>query len=67
MKYFTIAGIIAHIAVILYLIFSFVIGDINFINWEQDYRLNYILSLILSLIVSLPFLFSCATWDNLGK
>ena len=67
MKYFTIAGIIAHIAVILYLIFSFVIGDINFINWEQDYRKDYILSLILSLIVSLTFLFSCETWDNLGK
>ena len=67
MKYFTIVGIIAHIAVILYLIFSFVIGDINFINWEPNYRLNYILSLGLSLIVSLTFLFSCATWDNLGK
>jgi len=67
MKYFTIIGIIAHIAVILYLIFSFVIGDFNFINWEQDYRKDYILSLILSLIVSLTFLFSCETWDNLGK
>jgi len=33
MKYFTIAGIIAHIAVILYLIFSFALGDFNFINW----------------------------------
>jgi len=63
MKYFTVIGVIAHIAVILYLIFSFVIGDINFINWEQDYRINY----ILSLIVSLAFLFSCATWDNLDK
>jgi len=67
MKYFTITGIIAHIAVILYLIFSFVMGNINFINWEQDYRINYILSLIVSFIVSLTFLFSCATWDNLGK
>jgi formate hydrogenlyase subunit 3/multisubunit Na+/H+ antiporter MnhD subunit len=67
MKYFTIVGIITHIAVILYLIFSFVIGDINFINWEPNYRLNYILSLILSLIISLAFLFSCETWDNLGK
>jgi len=42
MKYFTIVGIIAHIAVILYLLFSFIIGDFNFINWEQDYREFYI-------------------------
>jgi len=41
MKYFTIAGIIAHIAVILYLIFSFVIGDINFINWLIKDRAMY--------------------------
>jgi hypothetical protein len=42
MKYFTIVGIIAHIAVILYLFFSFMVGDINFINWEQDHRKIYI-------------------------
>ena len=42
MKYFTIAGIIAHIAVILYLLISFLAGDINFINWLQDYRESYI-------------------------
>jgi hypothetical protein len=42
MKYFTITGIITHIAVILYLIFSFALGDFNFINWEQDGRLGYI-------------------------
>jgi hypothetical protein len=42
MKYFTITGIITHIAVIFYLLFSFIIGDFNFINWEQDYREFYI-------------------------
>jgi hypothetical protein len=42
MKYFTITGIITHIAVILYLIFSFILGDFNFINWEQDHREFYI-------------------------
>ena len=52
MKYFAITGIITHIAVILYLIFSFVIGDTNFINWEPNYRLNYILSLGLSCLFS---------------
>ncbi len=42
MKYFTITGIITHIAVILYLLFSFIIGDFNFINWEQDHRQIYV-------------------------
>jgi hypothetical protein len=42
MKYFTIVGIITHIAVILYLTFSFVLGDFNFINWEQANREFYI-------------------------
>jgi hypothetical protein len=42
MKYFTIAGIIAHIAVILYLIFSFVLGDLNFINWLIKERVVYV-------------------------
>ena len=42
MKYFTIVGIIAHIAVILYLIFSFVLGDFNFINWLIEDRGMYV-------------------------
>ena len=42
MKYFTIVGIIAHIAVILYLIFSFVLGDFNFINWLIKDRAMYV-------------------------
>jgi hypothetical protein len=42
MKYFTIVGIIAHIAVILYLIFSFVLGDFNFINWLIKEREAYV-------------------------
>jgi hypothetical protein len=42
MKYFTIVGIIAHFAIILYLLISFLTGDINFINWEQNYRESYI-------------------------
>ena len=62
MKYFTIVGIIAHIAVILYLFFSFVLGDINFINWEQDQRTAYILvSILFSIIfVIIP---SYTIWD----
>jgi hypothetical protein len=42
MKYFTITGIITHIAVILYLIFSFVLGDFNFINWLIKEREAYV-------------------------
>ena len=42
MKYFTIVGIITHIAVILYLIFSFVLGDFNFINWLIKDREMYV-------------------------
>ncbi len=42
MKYFTITGIITHIAVILYLHYSFVLGDFNFINWGRYYRQFYI-------------------------
>jgi hypothetical protein len=42
MKYFTIVGIIAHIAVILYLIFSFILGDFNFINWLIKEREVYV-------------------------
>jgi hypothetical protein len=52
MKYFTITGIITHIAVILYLFLSFMVGDINFINWEQDYREFYIGFLGLSSVIS---------------
>jgi hypothetical protein len=59
MKYFTITGIITHIAVILYLIFSFVLGDFNFINWQQDDRLGYIfLCVILSVISYWGVIFS---------
>jgi hypothetical protein len=46
MKYFTIVGIIAHIAIILYLFFSFILGDFNFINWGQKCRVVYILFLV---------------------
>jgi hypothetical protein len=62
MKYFTIVGIITHIAVILYLFFSFIVGDINFINWEQDQRATYILgSILFSIIfVIIP---SYTIWD----
>jgi len=42
MKYFTITGIITHIAVILYLLFSFIIGDFNFINWLIKERVAYV-------------------------
>jgi hypothetical protein len=42
MKYFTIVGIIAHIAVILYLFFSFILGDINFTNWLIKDRAMYV-------------------------
>jgi hypothetical protein len=52
MKYFTITGIITHIAVILYLIFSFVLGDFNFINWEQDHRQIYVGFLGISSVIS---------------
>jgi hypothetical protein len=52
MKYFTIVGIIAHIAVILYLIFSFVLGDFNFINWQQDDRLGYIFLCVFVSVIS---------------
>jgi hypothetical protein len=52
MKYFTIVGIIVHIAIILYLIFSFVLGDFNFINWEQDHRQIYVGFLGISSVIS---------------
>jgi len=52
MKYFTITGIITHIAVILYLFLSFMVGDINFINWEQNHREFYIGFLGLSSVIS---------------
>jgi hypothetical protein len=42
MKYFTIVGITTHIAVILYLFFSFILGDINFINWLIEDRAMYV-------------------------
>jgi hypothetical protein len=42
MKYFTIVGIVAHIAVIIYLTLSFILGDINFINWAMKDRVVYI-------------------------
>ena len=62
MKYFTIVGIITHIAVILYLFFSFVLGDINFINWEQDQRTAYILASILFSIIFV-IIPSYTIWD----
>jgi hypothetical protein len=52
MKYFTIVGIITHIAVILYLIFSFALGDFNFINWQQDGRLGYIFLCVFVSVIS---------------
>jgi hypothetical protein len=52
MKYFTIVGIIAHFAVILYLQYSFVLGDFNFINWGRYYRKFYIGFLVVFAVVS---------------
>jgi len=52
MKYFTIVGIIAHIAVILYLHYSFVLGDFNFSNWGRYYRQFYIGFLVVFSVIS---------------